>query len=135
MIQRRRGARLSAKTFEGLWVFSHVVRGEKFKRMTNRPREASLGFVHNPPMPPPAQLFDDSVARDGLPDHGANHTEGPQRHRIIEIHPRCIDCSRSLLLSFDQLFEVQLPVPGRRRMPSPMNAARSCGSLFQCCIK
>jgi hypothetical protein len=69
MIQRRRGARLSPKTFQPLWDPGQIVR-KKFER--DKPAKGCiLGLVDNTHTAV-AQLFDNSIARDDLADHGAN---------------------------------------------------------------
>ena len=66
MIQRRRRARLSPKTFQSLWNLGQVV-GKKFKR--DKPAEGGiLGLVDNTHAAA-TQRFEDSIVRDGLADH------------------------------------------------------------------
>src|SRR3981081_4523104 len=66
--------RLSPKTFQNLRVLGQMV-GKKLER--DKPaKRGVLRLVHNPHTAA-TQLCDDSVARDRLADHGANHTEEP----------------------------------------------------------
>ncbi len=69
MIQRGCRTRLPPKAFQSLWVLREVF-GEKFER--DKPAEGwILGFVNNTHAAA-AQLFDDSIVRDGLADHWAS---------------------------------------------------------------
>ncbi len=69
MIQRGCRTRLSPKAFQSLWVLREVF-GKKFE--CDKPAEGwILGFVNNTHTSP-AQLFDDSIVRDGLADHWAS---------------------------------------------------------------
>ncbi len=66
MVQGRRGARLSAKTFQRLRVFCNILRQEL---QSDKATEFDvLGLVDHT-HPATAQLLDDAVVRDGLTDH------------------------------------------------------------------
>ncbi len=66
MVQRGRGLRLPLETAERLGVLSDVVREEFKRNKTVQP--GVFGFV-NHTHPAAAQLRDNLVVRDGLPDH------------------------------------------------------------------
>ena len=66
MVQGRRGARFSAKAFQGLRVFCNILRQEL---QSDKATEFDvLGLVDHT-HPATAQLLDDAVVRDGLADH------------------------------------------------------------------
>jgi hypothetical protein len=66
MVQRRRSARFSAETFQGLRVFGNRVRQEL---QSDKAAEFDVfGFVDHT-HPPATKFFDDAVVRDGLAEH------------------------------------------------------------------
>ena len=66
MIQRGCRTRLSAKAFQSLWILCEVF-GEKFER--DKPAEGWILRLVDNTHAAAAQLFDDSIVRDGLADH------------------------------------------------------------------
>jgi hypothetical protein len=105
MIQRGRRTRLSAKTFEHLWDLGEVVR-KKFER--DKPAEGGvLGFIDDPHAAA-AQLFDDSVVRNGLADHRTDDGDAVVIREAFKMDEWFVSRAGILLFRIEKQFEVHL---------------------------
>ncbi len=78
VVERGSGARLPAKTFQGLSILGYVV-GQKLQRDGTAEIGIFGSIDHTHPATP--DLFEDMIVRDGLVDHGANYGAGIRMER------------------------------------------------------